>query len=264
LLLSPTEAGSPTAGAYGRRPHTDCPATGRTIDAMTEHDLVRIAARNNAEWCDAFCRTHGIAGLFEEDAWWSAERTPPFYPDAVTLVPGVDAERILARIYARAGCSIKDSFGDLDLTPYGFEVLFRAEWLRLETARRLAPAWSAIQSAPELAKWEAAWGQVPEAPPFFRPALLADESITVLGRYEGERIVAGAVANRSATAIGLSNVFADGDDLESVYLGAASVAQKRWGTMPVVGYESGAALEAARRAGFVGIGELTVWVYGGR
>jgi hypothetical protein len=26
--------------------------------------LVRTAARNNAEWCDAFCRTHGVRGRF--------------------------------------------------------------------------------------------------------------------------------------------------------------------------------------------------------
>jgi hypothetical protein len=56
-----------------------------------EPDLVRIAARNNAGWCDAFCRTRGVVGHFGEDAWSSAERTPPLYPDAVTLVPGVDA-----------------------------------------------------------------------------------------------------------------------------------------------------------------------------
>jgi hypothetical protein len=82
----------------------------------------------------------------------------------------------------------------------------------------------------------------------------------VLARYEGKRIVAGAVANRSAAAIGLSNVFADGDDLESAYLGGASAAQERWGSLPVVSYDSGPALEAARRARFVGFGELAVWI----
>src|SRR5919199_2699420 len=86
---------------------------------MAEHDLVRVAARNNAEWCDAFCRTHGIAGRFDDDAWWSAVRTPPFYPDAVTLMPGADAGRILARVDGGPGCSIKDSFSDLDLSGEG-------------------------------------------------------------------------------------------------------------------------------------------------
>jgi hypothetical protein len=73
-------------------------------------DVVRVAARNNAEWCDAFCRTHGIAGRFERTLGASAERTPPFDPDAVTLLPGSDAESVLSRVDASAGCSIKDRF----------------------------------------------------------------------------------------------------------------------------------------------------------
>ena len=220
-------------------------------------DRVRVAARNNAEWCDAFCRAHGIAGRFEDDAWCSAERTPPLYPDAVTLVPGADTRSILARIDAGAGCSIKDSFGDLDLAGDGFEMLFRAEWLQLEAAdgRR---SWSSIRSAEELVKWEAAWGA--DVPGVFRPALLASEAIAILARYEDERIVAGAVTSRSGAAVGLSNVFDVSGDLESGYRDAAGAAQERFGAVPVVGYDSGAALEAARRAGFLGIGDLAVWV----
>jgi RimJ/RimL family protein N-acetyltransferase len=222
-------------------------------------DAVRVAARNNAEWCDAFCRTHVIAGRFDEDAWWSAERTPPLYPDAVTLVPGADAASILSRVDAGPGCSIKDSFGDLDLTPYALEVLFRAEWLRLEAVRSsIAPTgWSAISAADELRDWEAAWGV--DARAFFLPALLTDERIAILARYEGDRVVAGAIANRSDAAIGLSNVFAVGRELESAYVGAASAAEARWGSLPVVGYEFGPSLEAARRAEFATIGDLAVW-----
>jgi hypothetical protein len=198
-------------------------------------------------------------GRLDEHAWLSAERTPPFYPDAVTLVPGVDAASILDGIDSGPGCSIKDSFGDLDLTAEGFEVLSRAEWLRLDAARSPVSAteWSSIETADELVKWETAWGATE---PFFRPALLADESIAVLGRYDAGRIVAGAVANLSATAIGLSNVFDEGGDLESAYAAGATSARERWGPLPVVGYDSGAALEAAHRAGLVSVGELAVWL----
>ena len=227
---------------------------------MDERDLVAVAARNNAEWCDAFCRTHGIAGRFDRDAWWSAERTPPFYPDAVTLARRTDAARILARVDVGAGCSIKDSFGDLDLTPDGFGVLFHAEWLVLARAAGPAEEWSLVRSQDELAKWESAWGEPPQSPPFFRPALLADEAIAIVASYDGDRIVAGAVANRSDAAIGLSNVFAVDGNTESAYAGAASAAQARWGAFPVVGYEMGESLAAAGRAGFVTVGELAVWV----
>ncbi len=88
------------------------------------------AARNNAELCDIVCRTHNVVGAFAPDAWTSAERTPPLYPDAVTLRPGVSASGLLARIDGSPGCSIKDSFADLDLGPHGFEILFAAEWIQ--------------------------------------------------------------------------------------------------------------------------------------
>jgi hypothetical protein len=226
---------------------------------VAESDLVAVAARNNAEWCDAFCRARGISGRFDDDAWTSAERTPSFYPDAVTLAPGVDAESVLARIDAGPGCSIKDSFGGLDLARNGFEVLFRAQWLLLERAAGASAAWSVVRSADELAAWEAAWGEPPEPPPFFRPALLGEDAVAILAHYENGRIVAGAIANRSANAIGLSNVFAVDGDLESAYAGAAAAAQEHLARMPIVGYESGEALDAARRAGFEPIGVLAVW-----
>jgi hypothetical protein len=86
-----------------------------------------MAAANNAEWCDLVCGTHGAQTRFEEDAWTSRTRTPPGYPDAVTLVPHPSVSDLLTRIDSAAGCSIKDSFSTLDLTSYGFKVLFDAQ-----------------------------------------------------------------------------------------------------------------------------------------
>src|SRR5215211_4839028 len=94
---------------------------------MSEPALVRTAARNNAEWCDAICRTYGIAGRFGADSWSSPTRTPQYYPDAVTLLPGVAVSQLLSGIDAGEGCSVKDSFAHLD--PAGFRPLFHAEWL---------------------------------------------------------------------------------------------------------------------------------------
>jgi|tagenome__1003787_1003787.scaffolds.fasta_scaffold20753471_3 hypothetical protein len=228
---------------------------------MNARQSVEDAARNNAEWCDAFCRTYGIVGRFASDAWSCAERTPQFYPDAVTLVRGASAEALLAQIDAGGGCSIKDSFADLDLGPLGFEVLFDAEWLCQETTTEASPdGWSAVAGAEELETWEAAWGAGPDAPRFFRRELLANENVSILGRYDGDRVTAGAIANRSRTAIGLSNVFDVHDDLESAWRDGARAARARLGPMPVVGYGSGDSLCAARRAGFAEIGSLAVWI----
>ena len=230
---------------------------------MPELPLARMAARNNAEWCDAFCRTHGIAGRFRAESWSTSVRTPPLYPDAVTLLPGVEVEHLLCGIDRSEGCSVKDSFADLDLTAAGFRPLFQAEWLHQASGNARAAScrgWSTLTTEQQLGEWESTWAGRTEASGVFRPALLVDETIRVLARYDGGRIVAGGVANRSATVIGLSNVFDAAGDVESAWLGGAAAAKAVWGQMPVVGYDSGASLDAARQAGFDSIGDLVVWL----
>lgn len=230
---------------------------------MSDPLLLRAAARNNAEWCDAFCRTHGIAGRLRADSWCSPVRTPPYYPDAVTLLPEVVVEELLAAIDMSEGCSVKDSFANLDLAIVGFRPLFRAEWLVRDPAEPGLASdrrWSPLSSEAQLREWEAAWAESPEARGFFRPALLADAAISVLAGYDGDRIVAGAVANRTATVIGLSNVFDAAGDLESAWLSGAAAATAKWGRMPIVSYDSGPSLDAAHAAGYRSIGELVVWL----
>ena len=103
-------------------------------------------------------------------------------------------------------------------------------------------------------------GATPSAGPFFRSELLGEARIRILSCSDGRRLRAGAVANRSRSVIGLSNVFDLEGDLESAWSGAASAARAEWGGMPVVGYAQGESLDAAHRAGFETIGGLAVWV----
>ena len=74
--------------------------------------------------------------------------------------------------------------------------------------------------------------------------------------------MAGAIANRSANVIGLTNVFHRNGDLASVWNASAIVAGSLWGALPTVGYDSGEALDAAQEASFESIGELVVWLKG--
>lgn len=189
-------------------------------------------------------------------------RTPPYYPDAVTLRPNIAVEHLLSAIDVGEGCTVKDSFARLDLGAAAFRPLFRAEWVVRQPAkgRRAAPrGWSALTTEAQLRGWEASWGEVPGGSGFFRPALLKDETIAVLAGYESDR-VAGAIANRSATVIGLSNVFDTVGDLDSAWAAGAAAAATLWGDLPTVGYDSGDALHAALDAGFESIGELVVWI----
>ena len=118
-----------------------------------------------------------------------------------------------------------------------------------------------MTTAEQLGEWEAAWAGSAEGAGFFKPSLLEDETIGVLAGYEGDRIVAGAIANRSSTVIGLSNVFDVAGDLESAWVGAAAIAARLWGEMTTVSYDSGDSLDAAHRGGFKSIGELVVWLH---
>ena len=221
------------------------------------------AAWNNAEWCHAFSRTHGIVGRFQDAFWSSPERTPSFYPDAVTLTPAATVEDVLAGIDVGEGCSVKDSFACLNLGSAGFRPWFRAEWVVRRPAGG-SPAstrgWSAVTTEGQLRAWEVSWGEVPGGSGFFRPALLQDETIMVLACRDGERVVAGAIANRSRTVVGLSNVFDTAGDLESAWAAAASAVVTRWGDVPIVGYDRADGLDAVHGAGFESVGELVVWI----
>ena len=169
------------------------------------------AARNNAEWCDLVCRTHLARTSVDAAAWTSATRTPPYYPDAVTLTAEVSVDDLLTRIDSSAGCSIKDSFASIDLLPYGFRILFEAEWImsdkqvaHVSGGRR----WERMRHRDDLAEWEAVWQDDGDFGGPFRTELLDDQRVTFLACYVHDRVVAGAILNLSAGAVGISNFFA--------------------------------------------------------
>ncbi|MFG2616128.1 hypothetical protein ACGFXC_00745 [Streptomyces sp. NPDC048507] len=236
------------------------------ITPETPEDLVRMAARNNAEWCAAVSRS----GTFSASVWSSARRTPPLHPDAVTLTPGATAAEVVGGIDTRCpGCAVKDSFAALDLAPAGFEVLFEARWIH----RAAGPAgaadtglrWSAVRTAGELGAWAAAWSGGADPGPF-HAGLLGGDLVFLAGR-RGERIVAGAVASAGGGVVGVSNLFGaagadagDGADAGAVWAAVLDAVADRWPGRPVVGYERGEDLEAAVRAGFAPIGPLRVWL----
>ena len=207
-------------------------------------DRARHGAINNARWCDAVCRAQGIPTRFSDDVWVALRRSPDFYPDAVTLSPSVPPDDVLRDIDTSPGCSVKDSFATLDLSRYGFEALFDAEWIHRPAAPPVGgPNWG---ETADFGAWET--GRT------FRPALLSDPGITFLCGPEG-----GVIANVTGPVVGLSNLFATGDPEAAWACAVRSVAARHPG-LAMVGYESGADLAAARRAGFAGTGPLRVWM----
>lgn len=216
------------------------------------------AARNNADWCDLVCRSHDIATAFDDGRWAALRRSPPMYPDAVTLVEHLRTDEVLRGIDTSAGCSVKDSFASLDLTPDGFRILFDAEWIhRSPTGPRDSSGltWTPVRTADALRTWAAAHG----GGEIFRPVLLEDPTVLVLTAHDGDVLVGGAVGNRSADAVGISNVFATTGEDDRVWAGAVDAISARFPGLPLAGYEAGADLATARRAGFVSTGALRVW-----
>jgi hypothetical protein len=227
---------------------------------------VITAAHNNAEWCDIVCRTHRIVGAFHPHVWASRRRTPRYYPDAVTLDADAMGERVLEIVdSATPGCSIKDSFARLNLLPSGFRILFEGDWIRrapdqpVRASGRDVP-WRRPRDAVALPAWEAAWSGGVAATGLFLPALLDHAAVVVLGGYVGDRLVAGAMLNRSEAVVGVSNLFTTLGDLGDAWPGCLAAVARAFPSLPIVGYESGDALAAAHQNGFTSIGRLRVWI----
>jgi hypothetical protein len=228
-------------------------------------DIVRLAARTNAEWCDIVCRSHGVAGTFESELWACTERTPPLYPDAVTLAASASEELVLQRVDTSPGCSIKDSFSSLDLRREGFRILFVADWINCPPVRPLAlpqPAlrWQRVASPEAFGRWEEAWRSGPGTAGVFLPSLLSEPRAMFVSGFAWDRVLAGAVLNRSSDAIGISNVFARCGTAGEPYLACRTIAAQAFGELPLVGYESGENVAVAEAAGFRRCGRLVIWV----
>ena len=225
-------------------------------------DPVEVAARNNAAWCDSLCRTHGVNGVFGVDHWASAVRTPQLYPDAITLTRDASAGALLRSVDRSSGCSVKDSFANLDLTPAGFRVLFDAQWI--QRAPALPPArdhatWSVVGTGEDLAAWERGRCDGGAAPDTFAAALLEVDAVIVFGERAERGFGAGVIANRSDGVVGISNFFARADRARAWEQCVATVSHAFPDT-PIVGYETGTDLEQARRQGFEMLGPLRVWL----
>jgi hypothetical protein len=153
------------------------------------------AADNNARWCDAVCRAHGVPGRFHDTYWINHGNVPPYTSKLITLAPA-DREQQLAAVQAlldaepKSYFSVKDAFQCLELDLLGFQVLFQAIWIYREPGARLPAGrdeqlvWSAVREPDELADWERAWRGSPAnaavdgQPRVFVPSLLGEPGVS--------------------------------------------------------------------------------------
>lgn len=198
------------------------------------------------------CRGGGTAGT-TSGVWLDAGSPAPLFPDAVTLKRGVSARQLVELLTGRKGCSVKDSYVDVDLGPHGFRELVTAEWIGQSTPPEApcSAGWLPLSKRAELESWCASAG----LPAVLPASLLQDPSVRVLAAYRQGHLAAGAVANSSDTVVGISNVFQLGGDSRWVWDEVGAVVARFFPGKPVVGYEHGPDLDAALAAGFSGLGQ---------
>jgi hypothetical protein len=147
----------------------------------------------------------------------------------------------------------------MDLSGEGMNLLFSATWIHREAARSdrdaAASGWTAVRSADRLAEWTAQH----DTTQVLLPPLLQRGHFCILAKLGDDRIVAGAVARLGSGVVDVSNVHAvPGYSVDWAEL--AGVIGECFPDRPLVGYERGDALSAARAGGFVSVGDLRVWV----
>lgn len=234
----------------------------------------RIAALNNAVWCNAVCAARGHAGRFTP-AWWAHdEPSPPYYPNLITLDPTAAPTAVLDEVQrlcatpALGRFAVKDSFGQLDLGALAFTSLFDAHWLwladALPDAKAVGLRWAVVRDARMLGAWEAAWWQHQEpleaSPRLFADALLHEPAVTFLAGLADDELVAGTAITRSHGVAGLACSFGAGLDPVALQRELARQAQALFPGLPLVGYESGRALDDTCAAGYCKGSALRVWL----
>ena len=227
------------------------------------------AALNNAEWCAAVWRSHGLPIEQTLGLWFCDRKTPQFYPNAITVDLAADArpqEKFIADVlnsHPSFDVSVKDSFASLDLRPFGMAPLFDARWLvrpaqvEDEGADDSTLQWRRIDDESQLAAWEAAWrGADQRGARIFRQPLLLDPRAIVLGGFgEGDKILAGGIAYDAAGALGITNIFGS----RRQFIRALSLMHPE---RSMVCYEAGDKIQSAVRLGFQVLGSLRVWARG--
>jgi len=221
------------------------------------NERVDTAVLNNIVWCGIVCETHGIAGISKKHVWATTSKSPTFYPDVITSSRHVAVGDVADIMGEREVFSIKDSFANLDMSPFGFGMLFEAEWIHhapLTNSDSVPPAWRLATTESEFAEWTFSRG----SENVIRPDVLKRRDVKVF-TYEHMGKRGGFIANLGADAVGISNVFSEGNS-EHLWPDIHKVVSAEFPGLPMVGYERGADLAAALRSGWTAAGPLRVWV----
>ena len=188
-------------------------------------------------------------------SWFAATRAPDGYPDAVSLRPDVGEAELLDGPDLGPGCSITDSWSDVDLAGHGFGVHATGSWLWTPPIDAAPTPWRAI-GPDELGAWNRlhAGADLPSH-------LLIDPGVHLVLRGCAVDADACAVVTSAVPGVAsVSNVVAP--DVEAAWAELAAWCGDQLPGRAVVGQETGARLEEAMSAGLAVTGRLRVWLRG--
>lgn len=227
---------------------------------MDRQDLVAAAARNNAQWCDAVCRAHGLSTSFNNDAWICFESAPPFYPRLVSFTDDADRLRRLIEAHRHRSASVwgaKDSFDVLTDDDAHRTPLFSAFWYARPPAASPEPQANAtvVGSTGGLRRWIEAWGETPAGTTVLPAKLLDEPGVTFV--HDGSfRAGLAAMRSRDEAIIGVTNFFGAAAVRNACLAGLAH----RNPDCTLVGYGPKSEVDSLAPLGFDPVAPLTVWL----
>lgn len=235
-------------------------------------DKTQQAIFNNIGLSEAIFSSRRIKFEQTDFICYSSEKTPPLYSNLVTISKDWKPDDIFRSIDNRCEqekwdrWSVKDSFGVLDLSEYGFTKLFDAQWIYLG-AEKFRPRaadvnlrYEIVNAEDVLARWRIAWDSDEQlGKEIFDRKLLDDPKVYFVAGFDGKQILSGCLVNRTGNVLGISNFFAPDEDI-AYWSGAIGFIFGSIERLNVVGYERKALASKLRMLGFETAGDLTVWL----
>lgn len=219
--------------------------------------MLNTAIQNNIDWCVKVCETHGVGETRIKNVWAAVSKAPPYYPDIITSNRNATAEEVMEFIDGRQIRSIKDSFAKIDMSAYGFQILFEAEWIYYPPGKgntNVSSPWQVIRLQKEFDVWTQASGLTD----VIRPELLKRKDVKFFIRRIGDKY-AGFSASSGYGVVGISNVFSEADMNGELWLEIRRAASREFPGLPLVGYERDEHLQAALAARWISVGTLLIW-----
>jgi hypothetical protein len=215
------------------------------------------AVTASRRWYDDVFDLHRIPVGSDASLWWATGRPPRWHSAVKTLVPATDPTAALRRMEQHPTGSVADSFGLLDLSAHGFDLLIAATWLHHRgVAGGPTPAgWVRVLDADLMDRWNQQHDTVGVLP----SDLWAHPRFIVLARLDGDDLMAGAVLHDAGTVVGLSNGWSSDahalDPVDLLLLAAGAHPGRA-----VVDYAWGGELDTMVGAGFEPLGPQHIWV----